>query len=159
MSGGSTEEVEAILAEGLGLLPGAETEKSGSCFHCRILLLAVSEPPLNAFMKPQVGTSTLAVILQLCKDFLQGEDTLYLELFDRMLKETGIICIGLFCCQHDPENSIIEENRWHRRFVLTSPNKQKVIKRHDKVSFIILYGIHNINILIIVGFLLEIHDI
>ncbi|CAH1799940.1 unnamed protein product [Owenia fusiformis] len=111
ITGGATVELEQLLAEGLGMVPGyPTTETLSNRNRCRVAQMGLGEHPFT--------------------QFAVGIDATYGNLFMWTLRFHGIMCLGLYRLVNPPAGF---GDRVAKRYVLTNPAYNMRLLPSDKI--------------------------
>merc|ERR1719189_1375242 len=105
ITGGATQELEQILAEGAGLRGGySSPDTLANRDRCRVGEISLSDGPLSSM----------------------GEGRKYIDLFVASLRNYGMLCIGLYR---------LKDNSSSKRYVITNPKANFTLPPKDQIFF------------------------
>ncbi|XP_071951979.1 calcium-activated potassium channel subunit alpha-1-like isoform X12 [Antedon mediterranea] len=112
ITGGATPELEQILAEGRGMLGGpASPETIANRDRCRVAQLPLYEGSFATY----------------------ADGGMYGDLFVEAIKNYGMLCFGLYRFRDNPPTADITETPSAKRYVITNPPYEFVLKSTDLV--------------------------
>jgi potassium large conductance calcium-activated channel subfamily M alpha protein 1 len=115
ITGGATQELEQILAEGAGLRGGYSTPKTlNNRDRCRVGQVPIFDGPMAQL----------------------GESGTYAELFVACLKNFGVLCIGLYRFRDNTASF----NASSKRYVITNPPGTFKLLATDQVFVLMQFG-------------------
>merc|ERR1719189_1170865 len=115
ITGGATQELEQILAEGAGLRGGYSTPKTlNNRDRCRVGQVPIFDGPMEKL----------------------GESGTYAELFVACLKNFGVLCIGLYRFRDNTASF----NASSKRYVITNPPGTFKLLPTDQVFVLMQFG-------------------
>ncbi|CAH1784201.1 unnamed protein product [Owenia fusiformis] len=113
ITGGSIPELDLVLAEGVGMLPGSRKNIEDRRNRCRITQVSFDDEPLQQFNITEMGSSYGSLVLW-------------------ALKKHGILCLGLYRLLNN-NNNISSSEVKHKRYVVTNPPMDFMLYKSDRV--------------------------